>query len=256
MVFLKGVGKLLVFLVYNLCYMAEATAIFFIVKEPLKRKRALIENISKWTGRALTLLGFSITVKGKEHIPVDGKALIVCNHMSYLDVFILAATYPSVFVTSYEVRDAFFLGYMCKLGATLFIDRRSRHGLTKEIQEISSTINEGLPVVFFPEGTSSNGDDLLPFKTSFMALAKAAEVPVTPVCLKYETIDNEVITDKNRDRIYYYGDVPFFPQFPLLPFLKEVSVTLTYLPQLSSTDYDRKELATKARDIISECYHK
>lgn len=255
MAFLKGVLKLLLFLVYNVSYMAEATVILFFTKDPLKRKRALIGNISKWTGRALKLLGFTITVNGKKNIPADGKVLIVCNHLSYLDVFILAATYPTVFVTSYEVRDAFFLGYMCKLGATLFIDRRSRHGLKREIEEITSTINEGLPVAFFPEGTSSNGDDLLPFKASFMALAKAAEVPVTPVCLRYESIDGDPITAKNRDRIYYYGDVPFFPQFPLLPFLKEVTVKLTYLPQLSSTDYDRKELSTKARDMIRECYH-
>lgn len=254
MVFLKGVVKLLLFLVYNMAYMVEATAILLSTKEPLQRKRALINNISKWTGRALKLLGFTISVTGKEHIPTDGKALIVCNHLSYLDVFILAATYPTVFVTSYEVRDAFFLGYMCKLGATLFIDRRSRHGLTREIAEISTTINEGLPVAFFPEGTSSNGDDVLPFKASFMALAKAAEVPVTPVCLRYESINGEAITAKNRDRIYYYGDVPFFPQFPLLPFLQEVRVTLTYLPQLSSAEFDRKELSHKAWSMIRDCY--
>lgn len=255
MVFCKGLIKAFIFALYNMGYMIQGSFLLFTIKDPIKRKRALINNISRWTGRALRLLGFKVVVEGKENLPHDDKALIISNHMTYLDVYILAACYPSVFVTSVEVRDAFFLGFLCKLGATLFIERRSRHGLQKEIKNISDTINEGLPVILFPEGTSSNGDDVLPFKTSFMALAKKADVDLFPVCLKYQTINNSEITPQNRDKIYYYGDVEFFPQFVRLPFLEEVSVRVSFLPKISSKEYDRKELTAKAREMIQEKYH-
>lgn len=254
MAFLKNVCKLCIFIFYNIAYIVQASWILATIRDKRQKRLALLQNISRWTGRAMKLGHFNIIIEGKENLPDDGKTLIVSNHLSYVDVFLLSQVCPSVFITSYEVRDAFFMGYLCKLGSTLFIDRRSRHGLLNEIEEISKTVNNGFPVIFFPEGTSSNGEDILPFKSSFMALAKSANVGITPICIKYETINNESISEKNRDKVFYYGDVSFFPQYPNLSLLKEVTVRLTVLPQLSPEMYERKELAQKAREIIRESY--
>jgi 1-acyl-sn-glycerol-3-phosphate acyltransferase len=107
----------------------------------------------------------------------------------------------------------------------------------------------------FPEGTSSNGDKVLPFKGALFKTAEKAAVPIQPICIKYTEINKKQITAKNRDYVFYYGDLEFFPHLLKLFFVRSTKVNLTFLEQQTNLQVDRKNLVDNVFAAISECYN-
>ncbi len=206
---------------------------------------------------ALKILGIKVTVVNR---PRDKKALdnvfVISNHLSYLDILIYASVFRSLFITSVEVQNMFFLGLMSRLGGSFFVERRSKTRLLKEIDRIADVIKKGFTVTLFPEGTSSNGDTVLPFKSALFSAAAKADVPVLPVCIQYQTINGQPVTSSNRDLVYYYGDIEFFPHLMKLFFVKQVEVKIEFLEKINSGVRERKELVDTVYTAILNCYKK
>lgn len=204
---------------------------------------------------ALKILGIKVTVVNR---PRDKKALdnvfVISNHLSYLDILIYASVFRSLFITSVEVQNMFFLGLMSRLGGSFFVERRSKTRLLKEIDRIADVIKKGFTVTLFPEGTSSNGDTVLPFKSALFSAAAKADVPVLPVCIQYQTINGQPVTSSNRDLVYYYGDIEFFPHLMKLFFVKQVEVKIEFLEKINSGVRERKELVDTVYTAILNCY--
>ncbi|MBN1983112.1 MAG: 1-acyl-sn-glycerol-3-phosphate acyltransferase [Chitinivibrionales bacterium] len=181
---------------------------------------------------------------------------IISNHVSYLDILILSSHQPSAFITSVEIQKTFFMGFLATLGGSLFVERRNKAGLHREIAAMRQTCEHGVPIVLFPEGTSSNGETVLPFKSSLFQSAIEAGIDIIPVCLRYKTIDGRPVTKCNRDRLFYYGSIYFFPHLLQLPFVRCAEVNLTYLDPISVRDgMNRKELAALSFQRIYTAYH-
>jgi 1-acyl-sn-glycerol-3-phosphate acyltransferase len=179
--------------------------------------------------------------------------LILSNHLSYLDVFAIASIFPASFIASIdEVRDAFLLGKMTELSGGFFVERRSRSGLRAEIESITEILRMGLNVALFPEGTTSNGERVLPFKTPLLSVAERAGVEILPLCIKYRRIDGENVNETNKDLVYYYGDMKFFDHlFKLLP-LKSIDIELILLDNIDPRSVSsRKEMARSIYYMIS-----
>lgn len=222
----------------------------------LARCRFRARLLSKYSRIALELLGINVhhlsQRGGSQTNKLDQNFLIVGNHLSYLDVLILSASFPSVFVTSVEVRETPILGTLCKLGGCLFVERRSRAGLLAEIGELRSALMGGLNVVVFPEATSSNGATVLPFKASMFQAAATADIEVLPICLKYFAANSRPIDESSRDSICYYGSMSFGPHFVRMLKLRSIDIQLTILP--SPPKGDLKFLRNESYRTIAEYY--
>jgi lyso-ornithine lipid O-acyltransferase len=200
----------------------------------------------------LWYLGVRLTVKGRENIPADRKVLLVSNHTGYVDILAISSVLPALYITSMDVKRTFFLGLMAELGGSLFVDRRSKSRLLEEIAQIGDTIGTGNAVVLFPEGTSSNGEGVLPFKMALFAVAEREGFAVTPLCIRYTKVNGRPVSPANRDRVFYYGGIRFLPHILQLPFLRSVEVTLEFLPALTPAQRaSRKEMAESCYTMIA-----
>lgn len=178
--------------------------------------------------------------------------LIIANHLSWLDALVLIALQPAAFVTSVEVENSPGLGTFCKKGGCLFVERRRVGGLAAEGQRIAATL-ASTPVVIFPEATSSDGSQVLPFRPAAFAWAAQAGATIRPVCLRYLRIGDRAIDRRNGDRVHWHGDMDFLPHLIGVLTLPGVKVAVRALPVLPLTA-DRKALAAQGHARISAAW--
>lgn len=220
----------------------------FFIRNQVKKLNYFLKSISLTAKAALLILNVKVTREGSLH--EVRKRLIVSNHMSYLDVIVLFAYYPSLFITSTEIRDTFLLGRICKLAGCFFVERRKAYRSTEtkniELALMKERFAEGFNVFLFPEGTSSDGSGVLPFKGTFFQLAVDTESKVQPMCLRY--------IGANRHVPPWYGDMTFPDHLFRLCREKEIKVHLIVLPEVS--DMEKMALAKTTHQMISECYGK
>ncbi len=247
--------KMLLFITVLLIYIVVSIIVDIIIRNK-NQKLKLLANITTIGSKiALCVLGIFVITKSK---PVDKGALknvlVVSNHMSYLDILCISSVFPSLYITSVEVQRAFFLGLIARLGGSLFVERRSKSLLLKEIDRIASVLKDGFTITLFPEGTSSNGEKVLPFKSALFSTAEKAGVKVQPICIKYTQINKGPVTPENRDLAFYYGDIEFFPHLLKLFFVKNMSVEITFIEPPDNQPIDRKDLVNQMFTAISETY--
>ena len=219
-------------------------------------RRTLRTRVTSFFAR-LVLSVFRIRVHGARAGSLTGGhrgRLIIANHVSYVDVLVLSSLLPSVFITSVELGDTLLLGPLARFGGSLFVERRKRSGVKREIEEIARVLEQGFNVVLFPEGTTSNGERVLSFKKSLFDSAVRVHAEVLPVCLRYTKINGEPISAHNRNSIFYYGGVTFRAHFPKFLMLKSVEVEVTPLKSIRPQLHTRGELATAAHEAISATY--
>jgi len=200
----------------------------------------------------LRLLGIAITIRNSDQMPQA--SLLLANHISYVDVLVLSAFTPSVFISTVEVMKAPLIGWLTRLAGGLFIERRKRSALGQETDEISNLLKKGHVLCVFPEGTSTDGSSLLPFKSPILASAAKAQVPIVPVCIRYEVINNTPISRPGPcDPIAFYRDMIFFTHlFTLLKELQSARVTVSVFPPITITSsQERKTIAGQAHSLIN-----
>jgi 1-acyl-sn-glycerol-3-phosphate acyltransferase len=220
------------------------------------RRLFLIKNSSFFSRIMLALLGIRLHVNhyGRLQKKTIG-LLIVSNHVSYIDALIIASLVPSVFITSVELGSTLFLGLLARLGGSMFVERRKASGLKKEIAMIADALEDGLPVSLFPEGTTSNGERVQPFKNSLFDAAVSAGTDILPICIRYTNVNRQPITSANRDSVFYYGGTTFFQHLPRLLALRSVDVEVMPLKTITTRKPStRKDLASKAHEEISSVY--
>ena len=219
----RGVVTGIVIFPAILAFIGQGMLIKFFTRDPILRTRRLIKNASNYAAFALRMMRISIRAIGE--VPPGENFLMVSNHMSYLDLLIIASIHPSVFVTSIDMGEIFFLGTMCEIGGSVFIERRNRERVGFDTNQMSNALKDGFNVILFPEGTSSNGSTVLPFKKSLLLSAGAADKRILPITLKYVEVDGKPFSPANRDRVCWYGSMGFLPH--LIGLLGGQSATAT-----------------------------
>ncbi len=147
---------------------------------------------------------FATSVEDSGPRPKTG--LLVCNHLSYLDILALGSLMPAVFVSKYEVRRWPVLGWFSRMSGTIFVRREQRSDVARITQEIQAVMRGGHLVVLFPEGTSSDGRQVLPFKSSLLEPATGADHELFVGHIAYVIPEGSV-----EDDVCYWGDMEFFP---------------------------------------------
>ena len=137
--------------------------------------------LQKASRRVLQALGLGIEVDGRP--PACG--LVVANHLSYLDILILSAAMPCFFVAKKEIDVWPYFGWAARTGGTIFLDRASMRSARNVAGEISERLNLPVPVLLFPEGTSTDGARLLRFHSRLIDPATKAGAPITTAAIRY-----------------------------------------------------------------------
>jgi 1-acyl-sn-glycerol-3-phosphate acyltransferase len=149
------------------------------------------------------LIGLKLRVIGKPS--AEARTLYVSNHTSWLDILVLGATVDARFVSKSEVAEWPLIGWVAKLGRTVFVSRnRGRTGA--EAQDLRSRLEEGESLILFPEGTTSDGTRVLPFRSSFFSVAGAA-ARIQPVTVVYDRLGGLPVGRRDRPLFAWYGDM-------------------------------------------------
>ena len=198
----------------------------------------------RWT---LQLLGVDVSVKGKAE-----PALLVANHLSYLDILTLLALHGCRFVTFTEMGESAGIGLITKVSQAFYVNRSKPSLVRRDIEKFEKELKRGVQFAFFPEGSSFDGSFLRPFKSSLFESAIRTNTNIQPVCLRYVSLDNEPITLKNRDRVFYHGDMQLIPQLLGILKIKRLRVELVYGPVIETKGRTRKEVANLAHQEIAK----
>lgn len=206
----------------------------------------------------LETLDFEVEVEGHDPQLMREKTfLLVGNHMSYMDVLVLASVQPAVFVTSVDMGQVPLLGHLARSGGSLFVERRHRERVEQDRTAIASVLSRGHHVLIYPEGTSTNGLEIRPFKKRLMMSAQDAGVDIMPVVTSYRTIDGEPFAPSNCDRIAWHGDMTFAPHLWQLLQLRKVKAHLEFLPPIAITAASTPdEVSMRAYSAISNAYRR
>lgn len=229
-------------------FIVHHTLASLIIRDEKKRLKYFLRSISLTARIGLFILNVKVNRQGLRG--EVKKRLIVANHLSYLDVLVLTAYYPSLFITSVEIRETFLLGRVTKLAGCFFVERRreKRTEMTKEneLKDMKEKFDANFNIFLFPEGTSSDGKGVLPFKSTFFQLAVDSETPVVPLCLKY--------SGESARHVPWYGNMTFPDHLLKLCFQKEIFAEINEQEEISAQS--RHEFARVAQKYISEAYAK
>lgn len=237
-------------------YFVKTTSRTAFMKTEEQKRKFLVDEVHKGSQAAMRDLGFEIEVFGYDKEKYGSRNfLTVGNHVSYLDPFILAAVHPTLFVTSVDMGETVGLGHVCHMAGCIFVERRNRTTIEKDIGQMTEALKQGLNVTIYPEGTSSNGHDILPFKKSLLMSAVFAQRDILPVVIKYTQRNGEPVTKETSDEVHWYGDMSFTPHFLNLMKSKSLKVQLHFLEPIKVTPAStRQDLAAKSYEAIRSKY--
>lgn len=238
---LRAAGKLIWFLFEVVVVVVNY--IFTVLFAPKKSRRLAR---AAWLHRAARrhIKVYSCDFSSVGPIPQSG--LLVSNHLGYLDILVIAAITPAVFVSKSEVRGWPLFGWLASLAGTVFIQRHRRLHVGEVNQEIESALADGVLVVVFPEGTSTNSEEVLPFRSSLLEPVTTGNHPVSVSYIHYELDGGDA-----RNEVCYWGDHTFFPHAVNLLGKRRVRAMVRF-GEFQHTTNDRKELAKQLREAVLE----
>ncbi len=225
--------------VFGLVLSGVGTALFFYPRKDLAaRNRYMIA----WAGKLMRILKVDVRVSGA--LPAGGTVL-VANHVSWIDIHVLYSLLPVRFISKAEVRDWPLVGVLAKATGTLFIAREKKSDAIRVNQEMAAELHAGEILAFFPEGTTSDGQDMLPFFPSLFQPAVAAGCPVIPASIRYRHPEGAPCLDAA-----YYGGMTLLESLWRIASLRGLIVEVTFLPPLENNGIHRRELAKQAEAAI------
>jgi len=209
---------------------------------PSARWRARVFGL--WARAVGRVLRMRVDVVGRPPAP---PFLLVANHLGYVDIVLLAARIPGCFVSKAEVARWPLVGSMCRVVDTLFIDRDRKRDLPRMVDQIDAVCDSGRGVVLFPEGTSSKGDAVMPFRASLLEPAARSGRPVHHASLTYATPPDQ---PPAHLAVCWWGGMMFTPHVLRLLTLREFRARVTFGPEpIRATD--RKVLARLLRNAVA-----
>lgn len=192
-------------------------------------------HVQWWSAKLLRLLGIRLTVGGRFQLVPQ---LLVCNHVSWLDIIALHAVYPQArFVSKADVRAWPLLGWLIGAAGTLFIERESKRDALRVVHQMAEALKAGDTVAVFPEGTTSDGHALLPFHANLLQAAISTAVPVQPLLLRFSEPDHPVSA-----RAAYIGDTTLVQSLWWIATARGLRAHVEILAMQPSTGHDRRSL--------------
>jgi 1-acyl-sn-glycerol-3-phosphate acyltransferase len=244
---------------------ALATAAFFFTMTPiLISAQWLLDrlHLSGWGFIAcnyyrvlIRILGIRVRVSGA--MVRNRAVLLVSNHVSWADILVIGSVAPLAFVSKSEIAKWPLVGVTAKLQRTVFVDRGKRHQTGDAIAEIVSRLASGTTIVLFAEGTSSDGNHVLPFRSALVGAVKEAGsrseagIIVQPMSICYTRINGVPMGRQHRPLIAWYGDLDFMPHIKTLMDRGAVDAVVSFgEPITADGSTDRKAMTRTLEDAV------
>jgi len=206
------------------------------------RIKALSQKVPVfWYRSFLSLMRVNVHLEGEW--PTK-PTLVVANHTSWLDIPVLGAQGPVSFVAKADIAKWPVIGWIAALTSTIFVAREKRMSTGETRDTIRRAMERGRTVILFPEGTSSDGNKVLPFKSALFGAVHYAGTPVVPIGVAYVKRGGLNIARNQRRQIAWYGDLSLLPHFWSILTGPPILVTLAVGPDVAGDD--RKTLARGA----------
>ena len=205
-----------------------------------KRLQARTAWLHRWSEFACSMMGIRVRTCGT--MPRSG--LLVSNHLTYLDVIVLSSIWPCVFVAKRDIATWPLFGWLARAAGTIFVDREHRLSSPAVVDSVRHAIAKGSFVVLFPEGTSSDGSTVLPFKSALLESAAQLRCPVAAASVEYALDSGSVAND-----VCYWRDMTFGPHLLNLFFKRKIRANYSFSPPKIRAG-DRKEIARELHDEI------
>jgi 1-acyl-sn-glycerol-3-phosphate acyltransferase len=210
-----------------------------------------------WCRRIVNALGIECEIDGPMPDATEGMLTVVSNHLSYLDVLVYSATRPFIMVSKTEVRNWPVIGWITAQAGTIYVQRADvKGGQTQTHAEVNAQMaaafRSGLPVLFYPEGTTTDGTGIEPFRRGLFNSVVYDRVPVKVAAMRWE------LTKPNRgatvaEDICFLGDAAFGPHLFGFLGLYGVKVKVRFSEETVAGD-DRFALSVNAREMMVEMY--
>lgn len=197
-----------------------------------------------WSQCLLAILEVRLAVAGRD----CNNGLVVSNHISWLDVFVISSIAPASFVCKSEVRNWPLVGLLCAKTDTVFLERGSRSAAHRVSQNLAGKLRSGERVAVFPEGTTSEGHSLLPFRGALLQSAIAAGSLVQPLALRYLDAQGRKATAAS-----FCGETTLWQSLCAIASSPGLIASIEMLETIPAADRTRKELCHKAHALISSC---
>jgi 1-acyl-sn-glycerol-3-phosphate acyltransferase len=215
---------------------------------PFLNQDAKNKHIQNWSKRLIDIFGIKLVLRNSEILP-NSPYLLASNHISWMDIHVINTFKPIRFVAKSDVEGWPVFGWMAKQLGTVFIKRdNSRHG--KHVANEVAKVLESQSVCIFPEGTSTVGEGVLPFKPNLFESAVIAQVPVYSLAISYQSI----ASGERSEVAAFVGDMGLLESMANILKDRRLSVELAFLPPsgaIPGSSRDRKWLALHSQEAIS-----
>jgi 1-acyl-sn-glycerol-3-phosphate acyltransferase len=222
-------------------------AVTVLTRFPRLDHPARMLRVRLWATRLLAILRVQVVVKGDPEATHRAGALLVANHVSWMDIYVIFSVVRTRFISKAEVRGWPVIGWLAEAAGTLFLTREKKSDAMRINLMMASHLREGDCLTLFPEGTTSDGSELLPFFPSLFQPAVDAEAHVWPVRIRYLTPDGEHCPDAA-----YHGGTSLGESLLRIARLKGVRAEVSFLAPIPSKGLRRRELAGAAEAAIRE----
>jgi 1-acyl-sn-glycerol-3-phosphate acyltransferase len=202
----------------------------------------------------LFVLGIHVSVRGTP--AAERPLLFVSNHSSWIDILALSSITPLKFIAKSEVAGWPLFGLFAKLQRTVFVNRSKRQATVEVNREIAARLSEGDPVVLFGEGTSGDGNRVLPFRTAlfgavYQALGEHGRAFLQPVSVAYTKLHGIPMGRQHRAIAAWHGDISLVPHLARVFRIGAIDVEVTFgAPVTVEASIDRKALALSLEDAV------
>ena len=243
----RSIRILLLGVVTAVCYLLLLLDLALLLPAPALRRRGRNALYHSWSRLCIRILGGRLRIEGE---PPPAPFFLVSNHLSYVDIVVLASCLDGFFVAKLEIRHWPLFGLLSRTVGTLFIDRELRRDVVRVNRAIEEVLDSGYGVMLFPEGTSTQGYEVASFRSALLDYPARRGMPVHVAALGYRTPPGELPAHL---AVCWWGDAQFGSHAWQLLGVRSFEATLRFSPRTLSSP-DRKELAEEARRAVIEIF--
>lgn len=250
---LISIAKIIFFFIMVVLYFSMTVPLYpLLYLRPYQTRKILNHLVSLYSIVVLWVLGFRPKLHSMATNDHQKNYFFVSNHQTYMDVLLLSKFFRSAYVTSVEMKETLLLGQITQLAGCVFVERRNKRNLHKEIQEITQALENGITVTVFPEATSTNGSEVIRFRRPLYQAAIDSETSIIPIAINYESIDGQKVTTKNRDKVCWYGEMSFIPHLYSLGKCKKIVCSVIECAAIDvQKTADLEALVAQTHQVIS-----
>lgn len=199
-------------------------------------------------GDLIKKMGIKVIIDNQQKL-TSWHGMLVSNHISWLEIVAIRAYLPVYYIAKIEVQNFPFLGRIAQALGSIFISRQQKTTTSFKVKQVTNSLIAGNNVVLFPEATTSDGTNILPFKVSYFQAAIDAQAAVLPIMIKYLNANGSINT-----KVAYWDDINLIESVWQIAKQRDVTLHINVLEAIDSQGLNAVECAQQAREAIVKAF--